>query len=127
MTMKASLEVVVLRVADVDSSVEFYRDMVGFDLEVDYAPSPTFRVVQLTPRGSSTSIQFGVGLPDAPDGVLGGLCLVVDDIEAPRGELIAAGVAVSETRHRDTRGDWCGEFIPGPDPGHADYASFADF
>ena len=27
------------------------------DLDVDYAPAPDFRVIQLTPEGSSTSIQ----------------------------------------------------------------------
>ncbi|MGH3522706.1 MAG: VOC family protein, partial [Mycobacterium sp.] len=66
--MKASLEVVVVPVSDPDRSLRFYRDQVGFDLDVDYAPMPDFRVIQLTPQGSSTSIQFGVGLTEAPTG-----------------------------------------------------------
>ena len=82
--MKASLEVVILPVADPDRSLRFYRDQIGFDLDVDYAPTPDFRVIQLTPQGSSTSIQFGVGLTDAPPGSAPGLYLVVTDIECYR-------------------------------------------
>ena len=80
--MKALFEVVILPVSDPDRSLRFYRDQVGFDLDVDYAPAPEFRVIQLTPEGASTSIQFGVGLTDAPAGSVRGLYLVVPDIEA---------------------------------------------
>ncbi|OBH87701.1 VOC family protein [Mycobacterium sp. E2989] len=125
--MMASLEVVVLPVADPDRSLRFYRDRVGFHLDVDYAPTPDFRVVQLTPDGSRTSIQFGVGLTDATPGSLRGLYLVVDDIERCRAELVDRGVVVSALRHKDTEDGWRGGFRPGPDPGRADYASFADF
>ena len=45
------LEVVTLPVADVDRSVAFYADGLGFALDVDYEPTPGFRVVQLTPPG----------------------------------------------------------------------------
>lgn len=124
--MKALLEVVILPVADPERSLRFYRDQMGFDLDVDYAPSPEFRVVQLTPQGSSVSIQFGVGLTDAPPGSVRGLYLVVADIDAVRRELMDRGVAVSDIRHKDTDGGWRGGYRPGPDPDHADYASFAD-
>ena len=78
--MKALFEVVILPVSDPDASLRFYRDQLGFDLDVDYAPAPDFRVIQLTPQGSSTSIQIGVGLTDAPAGSVRGLYLVVPDI-----------------------------------------------
>ncbi|MBO0884672.1 MAG: VOC family protein [Mycobacterium sp.] len=125
--MKASLEVVILPVSDPDRSLRFYRDQVGFDVDVDYAPIPGFRVIQLTLQGSSTSIQFGVGLTDSPAGSMRGLYLVVTDIEDCRRELRDRGVSVSDIRHKDTDGGWRGGFLAGPDPGHADYASFADF
>jgi catechol 2,3-dioxygenase-like lactoylglutathione lyase family enzyme len=125
--MRASLEVVILPVSDPDQSLLFYRDQVGFDLDIDYAPTPDFRVIQLTPQGSSTSIQFGVGLTDAPVGSTRGLYLVVTDIEQSRQELIGRGIDVGEIRHKDTEGGWRGNFLAGVDPGHADYASFADF
>jgi len=125
--MKALLEVVILPVSDADRSLQFYRDEVGFDLDVDYAPAPDFRVIQLTPQGAGTSVQFGVGLTDAPPGSVQGLYLVVSDIEACRSELMGRGVAVNEIRHKNTDGGWRGGFLPGLDPDRADYASFADF
>ncbi len=125
--MNVLLEVVVLSVADADLSLHFYRDLVGFDLDVDYAPSPTFRVIQLTPRGSKVSIQFGVGLTDIPSGTVRGLYLVVEDIGTARQRLIDRGVSVSAVRHKDIAGGWRGGFLPGIDPDRSDYASFADF
>jgi catechol 2,3-dioxygenase-like lactoylglutathione lyase family enzyme len=125
--MKALLEVVILPVSDPDRSLQFYRDQVGFDLDVDYAPTPDFRVIQLTPRGSGTSIQFGAGLTDAPPGSVQGLYLVVSDIEGYRSELMGRGVAVTEIRHKNTDGGWRGGFVPGLDPDRAAYGSFADF
>ncbi len=125
--MKATLEGVILPVSDPDRSLRFYRDQVGFDLDVDYAPAPDFRVIQLTPQGSSTSIQFGAGLTDASPGSLQGLYLVVPDIEKSCRELTDQGVTVTEIRHKDTDGGWRGGFLPGLDPDRADYASFADF
>lgn len=124
--MKA-LEVVILPVSDPDRSLQFYRDQVGFDLDVDYAPAADFRVIQLTPRGSRASIQFGVGLTDASAGSAQGLYLVVSDIEGCRAELADRGIAVTEIRHKNTDGGWRGGFLPGLDPDRADYASFADF
>ena len=126
--MKATLEVVILPVSDPDKSLDFYRDKVGFSLDVDYAPTEDFRVVQLTPAGSSTSIQFGIGLTDAAPGSVQGLYLVVDDIAAVRDELVDHGVGVSAIRHKDTDGgQWRGRFSLGVDPQRTDYASFADF
>ncbi len=126
--MKATLEVVILPVSDPDKSLDFYRDKVGFALDVDYAPTKDFRVVQLTPQGSSTSIQFGVGLTDAPPGSVQGLYLVVTDIAAVRNELVDRGVGVSSIRHKDVdSGQWQGRFQLGADSRRADYSSFADF
>jgi catechol 2,3-dioxygenase-like lactoylglutathione lyase family enzyme len=125
--MKAQFEVVVLPVSDPDESLRFYRDQVGFDLDVDYAPAPDFRVIQLTPQGAATSIQFGVGLTDAPIGSVRGLYLVVSDLDASRRHLTGRGVAVSDIRHKDSDSGWRGGYLPGLDPSRGDYASFADF
>ena len=125
--MKALLEVVILPVSDPDRSLRFYRDQVGFELDVDYESAPGFRVIQLTPQGSGASIQFGVGLTDASAGSLQGLYLGVPDIEKYCRELTDHGVTVSRIRHKDTDGGWRGGFLPGLDPDRADYASFADF
>ena len=97
--------------SDPDKSLDFYRDRLEFTLDVDYAPTADFRVVQLTPSGSSTSIQFGVGLTDARPGSAQGLYLVVDDVTAVRDELVDRGVGVTSIRHKDIDGgQWRGHF-----------------
>jgi len=86
-----SVEVITLPVSDVDRALRFYVDQVGFTLDVDYKPNDTFRVVQLTPPGSSCSIQIGKGLTDAPIGSLRNVYLVVTDLEASRSRLLKRG------------------------------------
>ena len=95
--MDWTLEVVILPVSDIDRSIEFYRDKVGFDLDHD-TKNEHMHVVQLTPRGSGCSIVFG-DLPSQNEmapGSLRGLQLVVADAEAARRELVDRGVACSE-------------------------------
>jgi catechol 2,3-dioxygenase-like lactoylglutathione lyase family enzyme len=60
--VRFSVEVITLPVSDVERALRFYVDQVGFTLDVDYAPSESFRVVQLTPPGSACSIQIGQGI-----------------------------------------------------------------
>ena len=91
-------EVTVLPVSDVDRSKEFYAGRLGWSVDTDFAPSPEFRVVQLTPPGSACSISIGEGITDMEPGSLQGLQLVVDDIEAARTELSGRGVEVSEVQ-----------------------------
>jgi catechol 2,3-dioxygenase-like lactoylglutathione lyase family enzyme len=125
--VKFSLEVVTLPVSDVDRSLRFYVDRVGFTLDVDYAPNDAFRVVQLTPPGSACSIQIGKGLTNAAAGSVRNTYLVVTDLEAARSHLIECGVEVNEIRHKIPIDAWDGGFAPGLDPGRRDYASFARF
>ena len=127
--MQMRLEVVVLPVSDVDRAKEFYERL-GWRLDADVVNSDDFRVIQLTPPGSPSSIIFGTGITMAAPGSADGLYLVVDDIEAARAELSAHGVQVSEVFH-----DAGGVFhhagttarLPGPDPDRTSYASFASF
>jgi predicted enzyme related to lactoylglutathione lyase len=87
--MDWKLEVVVVPVSDVDRALAFYRDVVGLRLDVDHRDG-AFRVVQLTPPGSSCSIALMPG-PGAPRSVKG-LQVVVADIDAARAE--PAGVLI---------------------------------
>jgi catechol 2,3-dioxygenase-like lactoylglutathione lyase family enzyme len=125
--VKLSVEVITLPVSDVERALLFYVDQVGFTLDVDYSPNDAFRVVQLTPAGSSCSIQIGRGLTDAPVGSLRNVYLVVTDLEVARSRLLERGVEVSEIRHKASIDAWDGGFAPELDPARRDYASFADF
>lgn len=125
--MKFSVEVITVPVTDVERALRFYVDQVGFVLDVDYSPNGTFRVVQLTPPGSSCSIQIGKAITDAPAGSVRNVYLVVTDLEAARSGLLERGVQVSDISHKMPIGAWDGGFAPGLDPARGDYASFADF
>ncbi|MGW6405133.1 hypothetical protein [Streptomyces sp. NPDC055134] len=52
------LEVAILPVSEVDRSLAFRTERLGFNLDVDYGPSPDVRVMQLTPPGSACSVQI---------------------------------------------------------------------
>ena len=125
--MTYGIEVIVLPVRDVDRARDFYTGQAGFSLDVDYRPTDEFRVVQLTPPGSTCSVQIGVGLTDAAPGSVRGLYLVVEDLQATRDQLIGRGLKVSEMRHKSPIDDWRGGWERGLDPNRSDYASFADF
>jgi catechol 2,3-dioxygenase-like lactoylglutathione lyase family enzyme len=102
--MDWTLEVVVLPVSDIDRSIEFYRDKVGFDLDHD-TQNEHMHVVQLTPPGSGCSIVLG-DLPAqkamAP-GSMKALQLVVADAAAARQQLVDRGVEASEISVFDER------------------------
>ena len=95
--MDWTLEVVIVPVSDLDRSIAFYRDKVGFELDHD-TTNEYMHVAQLTPRGSGCSIVIG-SLPSQNEmtpGSLHGLQLVVADARAARDELVARGVECSE-------------------------------
>jgi predicted enzyme related to lactoylglutathione lyase len=84
-------------VSDIDASIRFYRDNVGFTLDHD-TRNEHMHVVQLTPRGSGCSIVFG-DLPSQREmqpGSMRGLQLVVADAVAGRQELVDRGVECSD-------------------------------
>ena len=93
--MDWKLELVNVPVSDVDRAKAFYTEQVGFVEDNDATVNDEIRFVQLTPPGSACSIAIGTGLSDAPPGSVGGLQLVVDDIEAARAALADGGVDVS--------------------------------
>ncbi|BBE22651.1 glyoxalase [Arthrobacter sp. MN05-02] len=93
-SLEWKLEVVVLASADLDRSIAFYRDRVGFVLDHDVNPAPGVRIVQLTPRGSSCSVVLTRGMGSDVSRPVSGLQLVVRDVELARAELVERGVAV---------------------------------
>jgi len=102
--MDWTLEVVVLPISDIDRSIAFYRDKVGFTLDHDTV-TPQMHVTQLTPPGSGCSIVFGdgPGMDAMEAGSMRGLQLVVADAYAAREELISRGVEATEITTFDER------------------------
>lgn len=96
--MDWKLELVPVPVSDVDRSIAFYRDRVGFVLDHDHRVNDDVRFVQLTPPGSACSIAFGTGLTEMAPGSLKGLQVVVDDAAAARTHLLDHGVEASEVQ-----------------------------
>jgi catechol 2,3-dioxygenase-like lactoylglutathione lyase family enzyme len=117
------LEVVVIPVADVDRSKQFYGAL-GWRLDADFVAGDSFRVVQLTPPGSPCSVHFGKGVTDAAPGSAKGMYLVVSDIAAARAELVSRGADVSDVFHRPAPGQ---PPEKGLAPGRRSYGSFATF
>jgi predicted enzyme related to lactoylglutathione lyase len=118
--MDWKLELIVVPVSDIDRAKAFYMENAGFNLEVDHRAGEDFRVVQLTPPGSACSIALMRNV-SAP-GSVQGLHLVVQDVDAARGQLLERGVKVSEPYHFDEGGQQ-----PGPDPERGNYNTFCSF
>lgn len=127
--MEFRLEVVVLPVSDVDRAKAFYEGL-GWRLDADFSTGADFRVVQVTPPGSPSSVIFGTGVTDAAPGSVRGLHLVVTDVVAARAEVAARGVPISEVFHDADgvfhRAGTAGR-VSGPDPERGSYKSFASF
>ncbi len=102
--MDWTLEVVIVPVSDLDRSIAFYRDQVGFALDHD-TRNEHMHVAQLTPRGSGCSIVIGdlPGQQDMEPGSLRGLQLVVSDAQVARQQLLSRGVEASEIQVFDER------------------------
>lgn len=125
------LEVLVIPVSDVDRAKRFYAGL-GWRLDADFPFDNGFRVVQFTPPGSGTSVQFGSRITSAEPGSAQGLYLIVSDIEAARGQLAGRGAQVSEAFHPGAPGAQfrpgdAGSRVSGPADRRASYGSFATF
>jgi catechol 2,3-dioxygenase-like lactoylglutathione lyase family enzyme len=111
------LEVMVIPVSDVDRATDFYLNL-GWRQD---ATPPGSGIVQVTPHGSESSVQFGGNLTSAMPGSAKGY-LVVSDIVAARDALVAAGIDVSDVSHLGPDGP-----VSGPDPERRSYFSRATF
>jgi len=125
------LEAIVIPVADVDRSKEFYAGL-DWRLDADFGFDNGFRVVQFTPPGSPASVQFGTNVTGAVPGSAQGMYLVVSDIESARDQIAGRSIAISEVFHPGTPGaqfqpDGSSARLPGPADEGASYGSFATF
>jgi predicted enzyme related to lactoylglutathione lyase len=94
--MDWKIELLAVPVSDVDRSIAFYRDQVGFTLDHDQRVDENLRFVQLTPPGSGCSIAIGEGIAQTAPGTAQGIQMVVPDIEAAHAQLTGNGVDAGE-------------------------------
>jgi predicted enzyme related to lactoylglutathione lyase len=102
-------------VSDQDRSLAFYRDKLGFELQMD-APMGQSRWIQLAPSGAQTSLILSKPTPDMPPEVyerskamVGGFAnfiFGVDDIQATYQELSARGVEFEDKPAQQPWGWW---------------------
>jgi predicted enzyme related to lactoylglutathione lyase len=109
--MDFRIELIPLAVADVDRSIAFYGDEVGWNVDHDVTVNEGLRFVQVTPPGSACSFCFGVGLEMMPPGSKQFIQVVVDDADAACAHLRERGVACSDVDEQP----W-GRFVRFDDP-----------
>jgi catechol 2,3-dioxygenase-like lactoylglutathione lyase family enzyme len=90
--MDFKIELIPLAVTDVDRSVEFYGDGLGWSVDHDRTVSPELRFVQVTPPGSACSICFGIGLEMMPQGSSQFIQVVVADADEALAYLRGRGI-----------------------------------
>lgn len=90
--LEVRIELVLVPVADVDRSVAFYGDTLGWHVDHDATVSESLRFVQVTPPGSACSIAFGLGIAEGEPGSMRNVQAVVPDADAALADLRARGV-----------------------------------
>lgn len=113
--MITHIQTVGVYVSDQDRSLAFYRDKLGFELQMD-APMGQSRWIQLAPKGAQTSLVLNMPAPDMPPemyertkSLIGGFAnfiFTVDDIEATYAELTARGVEFQDKPAQQPWGWW---------------------
>ena len=109
--MDWKIELIPLAVEDVDRSVDFYGNQVGWNVDFDQKVTDDLRFVQVTPPGSACSICFGTGLDMMPQGSSQFIQVVVASAEEARDHLRGRGVECSDVDEQA----W-GRFVTFSDP-----------
>ena len=109
--MDWKIELIPLAVEDVDRSIEFYGEKVGWNVDHDVTVHEGLRFVQVTPPGSACSICFGVGLEMMPAGSKQMIQVVIDNAEEARDHLRGRGIECSDVDEQA----W-GRFVRFEDP-----------
>lgn len=90
--MDWKIELLAVPVSDIDRSIEFYVNKLGFVLDVDRTVDETLRFVQITPPGSACSIVLDKGMSTMAPGAIDGIQMVVANADDALAHLQAAGI-----------------------------------
>jgi catechol 2,3-dioxygenase-like lactoylglutathione lyase family enzyme len=109
--MDVKIELIPLAVTDVDRSVDFYGNKIGWNVDFDQVVNDELRFVQVTPPGSACSFCFGTGLGMMPEGSKQMIQAVIGSAEEARDHLRGRGVECSDVDEQA----W-GRFVHFTDP-----------
>lgn len=108
-----------LRVLDEDRSVAFYRRAMGLDV-VDRYPFDSFTLIYLRDPAATFEVELTINHGRTEPYQLGDgyghLAVVVDDLEAQRARMLAAGAAPGEIKELNREGALLGRFFFVKDP-----------
>ena len=90
------VDTVSIPVSDQNQALQFYRDVLGFELIRDHAENQQTRWVQLVPKGAETTISLVKPFAGMEAGGVQGLVVQTYDIQSTHQELTGRGVALSE-------------------------------
>jgi catechol 2,3-dioxygenase-like lactoylglutathione lyase family enzyme len=90
------VDTVSIPVMDQNQALQFYRDVLGFEVIRDHAEGQQTRWVQLVPKGAETTISLVKPFAGMEAGGVQGLVVQTHDIQSTHQELSRRGVALSE-------------------------------
>jgi predicted enzyme related to lactoylglutathione lyase len=106
--MHMYISVVTLFVEDVDRTVAFYTEKLGWEKTMDTPMGDGTRWVTVAPKGAQTMFTLSLGFPNQPKKVGGfsGVVLEVDDVYKTAEELEKRGVELTEKPRTEPWGGW---------------------
>jgi len=90
----ANVQLVSVPVSDQDRAMEFYVNVLGFELLQDVPMGPGMRWVQVAPKGSEASLTLVTWFDTMAAGSLRGLVFETSDLEATVAEMNANGFTI---------------------------------
>ena len=87
---------IAVTVADQDSALAFYVDVLGFEKRLDASISPTMRWIEVAPPGARTSIALAAAETGATGDTDTGIRFSVPDAAGEHASMDARGVGVGE-------------------------------
>jgi catechol 2,3-dioxygenase-like lactoylglutathione lyase family enzyme len=102
-------------VTDQDRALSFYRDGLGFEVNIDQQAGPDFRWISIAPAGAQTQLMLYRTTPNMAGkwplvGTWTGMVLFCDDLDATYRELSERGVRFTELPRRMPWGGYEAQF-----------------
>lgn len=95
-----SFEIISVPVADQQRALQFYRDVLGFDLLREEPMGPSAKWIQLAPKGCATTVALVTWFDAMRPGGLQGVMLNVTDIDGDHRDLSARGLKLTEIQQQ---------------------------